>query len=139
MGLTLGSIFSLQARARASAGGTGFGKAKHIVMVYMQGGPSHLDLWDPKENLPDKMRSPFKSIPTRIPGIHFTEVLPELAKRRPGAFELVDLAARVCPGGEFHAEVEGVADARPDGVHFSLQAADRLATFLGPLALRAPK
>ena len=86
MGLTLGSVFSLQAKAKAAAAATGanfgkgFGKAKHVVMIYMQGGPSHLDLWDPKENLPDKMRSPFKSIPTRIPGVHFTEVLPELAK-----------------------------------------------------------
>ena len=46
-------------------------------------------------------------------------LLPELVKRRPGRIELVDLDARVCPGGVFHAEVEGVADARPDGVHFS--------------------
>ena len=62
-------------------------------------------------------------------------LLPELARRRPGRFEIFDLAERVCPGGAFHAEVEGVADARPDGVHFSLPAADRLATVLGPLAL----
>ena len=86
MGLTLGSVFSLQAKAKAAAAvtptnfGKGFGKAKHIVMIYLQGGPSHLDMWDSKENLPDKIRSPFKSIPTRIPGVHFTEVLPELAK-----------------------------------------------------------
>jgi hypothetical protein len=64
-------------------------------------------------------------------------LLPELVKRRPGRIELVDLDARVCPGGVFQPEVEGVADARPDGVHFSLQAADRLATVLGPLALRS--
>jgi hypothetical protein len=49
-------------------------------MVYLQGGPSHLDLWDPKENVPDKIRSPFSNISTRIPGIQFTEVLPNLAK-----------------------------------------------------------
>src|SRR5205814_8678296 len=46
----------------------------------LQGGPSHLDLWDPKENVPDKIRSPFKNIKTQIPGINFTEVLPNLAK-----------------------------------------------------------
>ncbi len=66
-------------------------------------------------------------------------LLPELMKRRPGRIELVDIDARVCPGGVFRSEVEGVADARPDGVHFSLPAADRLATLLGPLALRAAK
>src|SRR5436190_1130929 len=79
MGLTLGSVFSLQARARASTGGGGWGKAKNVVMVYLQGGPSHLDLWDPKENLPDKMASAFKRIPTKIPGVNFTELLPKLA------------------------------------------------------------
>src|SRR6187402_1242244 len=79
LGLTLGSMFSLKARAAApTTGGAGWGKAKSIVMVYLQGGPSHLDMWDPKENLPDKMKSPFKSIPTKIPGVHFSEVLPEL-------------------------------------------------------------
>ena len=81
LGLTLGSLFSLQGRARAAvSGGPGWGKAKHIIMVYLQGGPSHLDLWDPKENVPDKIKSPFKNISTRIPGIQFTEMLPNLAK-----------------------------------------------------------
>jgi hypothetical protein len=79
LGLTLGSMLSLKAKA-ATSGGAGWGKAKSIIMVYLQGGPSHLDLWDPKENLPDKMRSPFKDIPTKIPGIHFCETLPNLAK-----------------------------------------------------------
>ena len=64
----------------AKGGGPGWGKAKSVVMVYLQGGPSHLDLWDPKENVPDKIRSPFKNIKTQIPGINFTEVLPNLAK-----------------------------------------------------------
>src|SRR3954470_22715117 len=85
LGLTLGSMFSLRARAgeaptTATGKGPGWGKAKSIIMVYLQGGPSHLDLWDPKENLPDKMRSPFKNISTKIPGINFTEILPQLAK-----------------------------------------------------------
>jgi hypothetical protein len=86
LGLSLGALFSLKARAgvetaeSAVGRGPGWGKAKSIIMVYLQGGPSHLDLWDPKENLADKMRSPFKTIPTKIPGINFTEVLPQLAK-----------------------------------------------------------
>src|SRR2546430_1669833 len=63
-----------------SAGGPGWGTAKNVVMIYLQGGPSHLDLWDPKENLPDNIRGPFKSISTKIPGVNFSEVLPELAK-----------------------------------------------------------
>ncbi len=83
LGLSLGSLFKLQAFAGeqgAKGGGPGWGTAKNVVMIYLQGGPSHLDLWDPKENLPDNIRSTFKTIPTKIPGVHFTEVLPELAK-----------------------------------------------------------
>ena len=49
-------------------------------MVYLQGGPSHLDLWDPKENVPDNVRSVFKPIATKVPGIEFTEILPKLAQ-----------------------------------------------------------
>ena len=83
LGLSLGSLFKLQAFAGETgkhAGGPGWGTAKNVVMIYLQGGPSHLDLWDPKENLPDNIRSSFKPIPTKIPGVNFTEILPELAK-----------------------------------------------------------
>jgi hypothetical protein len=75
-------MLELQARAAegANSGGPGWGKAKSIIMIYLQGGPSHLDLWDPKENVPDNVRGPFKSIPTKIPGTHFTEILPKLAQ-----------------------------------------------------------
>ena len=82
LGLSLGGMFQLKAMAGESkkVGGPGWGKAKSVIMVYLQGGPSHLDLWDPKENLSDKMRSEFKPIPTKIPGINFTEILPKLAQ-----------------------------------------------------------
>ncbi len=84
LGLSLGQMLNLGARAAEapamSKGGPGWGKAKSIIMVYLQGGPSHLDLWDPKDNVPDKIKSPFKAIPTRLPGVQFTELLPSLAK-----------------------------------------------------------
>jgi uncharacterized protein (DUF1501 family) len=81
LGLTLGSMFQLQARAKETkpVGGPGWGKAKSVILVYLQGGPSHLDLWDPKENVPDNVRSAFKPISTKIPGVQFTEILPKLA------------------------------------------------------------
>jgi Protein of unknown function (DUF1501) len=82
LGLSLGQILNLTGRANAApiSGGPGWGKAKSVILIYLQGGPSHLDLWDPKENVPEKCRSPFKAIPTQIPGVNFTEVLPRLAK-----------------------------------------------------------
>lgn len=83
LGLSLGQLLRLNATASPAAaakGGPGWGKAKSIIMVYLQGGPSHIDLWDPKENVPEKIRSAFKPISTKIPGINFTEVIPQLAK-----------------------------------------------------------
>jgi hypothetical protein len=80
LGLTLNNIFRAQAATGAAgAGRAGWGKAKSVLMIYLQGGPSHLDLWDPKENVPDNVRSAFKTIPTKVPGHHFTEILPKLA------------------------------------------------------------
>ena len=82
LGLSLSSMLQLQDHACASGthGGPGWGQAKSIIMVYLQGGPSHLDLWDPKENVPDNVRSDFKSISTKLPGVKFTEILPKLAQ-----------------------------------------------------------
>lgn len=83
LGLTLGNMLTLRARGEegsAKAGGPGWGKAKSVIMVYLQGGPSHLDLWDPKENVPENVKSPFSNISTKIPGIQFTENLPRLSQ-----------------------------------------------------------
>ncbi|MFO1065657.1 MAG: DUF1501 domain-containing protein [Pirellulales bacterium] len=84
LGLTLGGMFQLQARSAEKsplpAGGPGWGKAKSIIMIYLQGGPSHLDLWDPKENVPENVKSAFSNIPTKLPGVQFTENLPKLAQ-----------------------------------------------------------
>ena len=82
MGLGLANILKLQARAAEAGhvGGPGWGKAKHVILCYLQGGPSHLDLWDPKPDSPDNVKSIFKPIPTKVPGTHFTELMPKLAK-----------------------------------------------------------
>ncbi|HEV3021683.1 MAG TPA: DUF1501 domain-containing protein, partial [Pirellulales bacterium] len=75
-------LFRLQAQAkrREGADGPGFGKAKGVILIYLQGGPSHLDLWDPKDNVPDNVRSVFKPIPTKLPGVRVTELMPKFAK-----------------------------------------------------------
>lgn len=82
-GLTLAGLLQSEARATPqseSKGGPGWGKAKSVILIYLQGGPSHLDLWDPKENVPDNVRSIFKPISTKVPGLQFTELLPKLAQ-----------------------------------------------------------
>ena len=81
-GLSLPEMLRLQdvtAAEGARYGGPGFGKAKHVIMLYLQGGPSHLDLWDPKPNVPENVKSVFKPIDTKLPGVQFTENMPKLA------------------------------------------------------------
>ena len=79
LGLSLGSMLQLQAMAEEKRGAAGWNRAKNMILVYLQGGPSHLDLWDPKPDAPENVRSVFKPIATRIPGVQFTEILPRLA------------------------------------------------------------
>src|SRR5438270_13976248 len=81
-GFSLANLLGLQraTAAEGTSGGPGFGKAKSVILVYLQGGPSHLDLWDPKDNVPDKVRSVFKPIATRVPGVQVTELMPRLAQ-----------------------------------------------------------
>jgi hypothetical protein len=76
----LGSGQAAAATLVSSQGSTGWGKAKSVIMCYLQGGPSHLDLWDPKENVPENVKSVFNAIPTKLPGVQFTELLPKLAQ-----------------------------------------------------------
>src|SRR5438874_1087349 len=82
LGLCLADIFGLQKATakQGGGGGPGFGKAKSVILLYLQGGPSHLDLWDPKDNVPEKVKSVFKAIDTRVPGCKFTELLPKFAR-----------------------------------------------------------
>jgi len=81
LGLSLGGMLEMQALAKETKdGGPGWGKAKSVILLYLQGGPSHLDLWDPKPDAPSNVKSIFKPIKTKIPGVNFTELLPHLAK-----------------------------------------------------------
>jgi hypothetical protein len=83
LGLNLASLLRGEKSAEASTAGSnapGFGRAKSVIMVYLQGGPSHLDLWDPKDDVPDNVRSIFKRIPSKVSGMDLTENLPKLAE-----------------------------------------------------------
>jgi hypothetical protein len=69
------------ALASPAPGATGGPKARSVLMVWLGGGPSHLDLFDPKPKAPVEYRGPFATIATRLPGARFTELLPKLAAR----------------------------------------------------------
>jgi len=82
LGMSLGGMLKLQSAQAATPVAApvapGWGRAKSVILVYLQGGPSHLDLWDPKEDVPDNVRSVFKRIPAKTPGMDVTELLPKI-------------------------------------------------------------
>ena len=82
LGMSLAGILQSQAKGNNAqiGGGPGWGKAKSVIMVYLQGGPSHLDLWDPKENVPDNVKSVFKTEKSKVPGMDVTELLPKFGQ-----------------------------------------------------------
>jgi len=55
--------------------------ADACVLVFLNGGPSPLALWDMKPDLPAEMRSQFRPVATAVPGVHVCEHLPRLARR----------------------------------------------------------
>lgn len=73
LGLSLGDW--LKQKAHGSRPGT----AKSVVLLWLWGGPSQLDTFDPKPQAPLEYRGPFGTIPTKIPGVRFTELFPKLA------------------------------------------------------------
>lgn len=74
LGLSLSDFL----RAKESGGLTP-GSAKAVILLWLWGGPSQLDTFDPKPNAPIEYRGPFSTIPTRIPGVRFCELFPKLA------------------------------------------------------------
>ena len=54
--------------------------ARSCILVYLLGGPPHLDMWDLKPAAPAEVRGPFKPIATSVPGLHICEHLPRLAR-----------------------------------------------------------
>ena len=55
-------------------------KADACIVIFLDGGPSHLDMWDMKPNAPAEIRGEFKPIATSVPGLQFGEHLPRLAR-----------------------------------------------------------
>ncbi len=69
----------LRQRARAVSAVRPTPKAKSVILLWMTGGPSHIDTWDPKPGRPVENRGPFSVVSTRLPGVHICEHLPRMA------------------------------------------------------------
>jgi hypothetical protein len=73
-GLTLGQLARLQATGAAASSDTA------VLLLFVHGGPSHLETYDLKPDASDDIRGPFRPIRTRVPGLDVCEHLPKHAK-----------------------------------------------------------
>lgn len=83
-GLTLPGLLAGEAVAKreaaASARGPSFGKAKNCIVLFLSGGPPHVDMYDPKPDAPEDVRGEFRTISSALPGVPVTEHLPLTSK-----------------------------------------------------------
>ncbi|AMV17469.1 DUF1501 domain-containing protein [Planctomyces sp. SH-PL14] len=63
-------------RAGTEAAATKPNSKKSVILIWLSGGPSHIDMWDPKPEAPTEIRGPYSPIATKLPGVQFCEHLP---------------------------------------------------------------
>ena len=78
--LSLGGLALPDLLRAAGAGNVNPQTGKSVIFLFQQGGPSQLETFDPKTDVPESTRTVGGSVPTSIPGIHFGSSLPQLAK-----------------------------------------------------------
>lgn len=103
------SAFALPTNTVRGAEAQRRAKAKNVLVIYEQGGLSHMDTWDPKPEVLAEHRSPFKPIATKVPGMQFTELLGQTAR----------LADKLAVVRSMH-HAKGGADAHPNGTQYAL-------------------
>src|SRR5262245_20847106 len=79
LGLSFTDLLRLRANAAVAAGKVSPHQVNCIV-IWLDGGPSHYETFDPKPDAPKEIRGEFSPIPTSVPGVHFCETVPHLAK-----------------------------------------------------------
>src|SRR5690349_11835967 len=77
-GLCLSDLLRLQARSTTST--TKGGREPSVIILWMRGGPSHIDMWDPKPDAPAEYRGEFGVIDSAVAGIRLSDMLPMCAR-----------------------------------------------------------
>ena len=76
-GLGLSNLLRMEAHAAQQGKSTR--RANSVIILWMRGGPSQHETWDPKPDAPAEVRGPFGAIPTSVPGIRISGLLPKSA------------------------------------------------------------
>src|SRR2546423_5451712 len=73
-GLTLAELLKLEASATPQAASST--RKNNVIILWMRGGPSHIDMWDPKPDAPPQYRGEFGVSTTSVPGVLLSDMLP---------------------------------------------------------------
>jgi hypothetical protein len=66
----------LRAEERTAKGNSALRRTNSVIILWMRGGPSHIDMWDPKPDAPAEYRGEFGVKPTKVAGITLSDMLP---------------------------------------------------------------
>jgi hypothetical protein len=113
--LGIGIAAGLGARASGAGVTAGRGRAKQVLIVFEQGGLSHMDTWDPKPEAVAEHRSPFRPIDTNVPGIQFTELLAKTSRQADKLAVIRSMHHRVSVSGHPDGTQYLLAGVRPGG------------------------
>lgn len=79
LGLSLPDMLRMEA-AHAAQGGGKKTKAKNVLLIYLGGGLTHHDTFDPKPDAPQEIRGKYGTVATTLAGVRFSDMMPEMAK-----------------------------------------------------------
>jgi hypothetical protein len=79
LGLTLGDVFAARTARASPDSKSRASREPSCIFIFLSGGPSHLETFDPKPSAPVDIRGPYGTIPTNVPSIQISELLPQLA------------------------------------------------------------
>ena len=95
MHLSLSDVLALEAQAATSPQANG-AKAKSVILIWLDGGPSQYDTFDPKPNAPSGVKSTFGAIPTNVTGTHICELMPDRKTAAPKHYHPDGCTRRRC-------------------------------------------
>src|SRR5438045_9319996 len=94
----LGLADAMRLRAAAATAPERASTAKACILLYMTGGPSQHETFDPKPDAPDGIRGEYRPIATSVPGIQICELLPRLAQKA----DRYSIIRSTYPGSDTH-------------------------------------
>ncbi|MES2709495.1 MAG: DUF1501 domain-containing protein [Verrucomicrobiota bacterium] len=115
VGFGLCDLLRLKAMAAETPGAAGK-KPVNCIMIWLDGGPSHFETFDPKPDAPSEIRGVFPTVATKVPGVHFSEPVTKLA----GVFDKFTVVRSICHrdpnhGGGNHYMMTGTPTPVPVG------------------------